>query len=589
VTIETQTAQAGIHADSGLSRFFRLLIPLFALCAAVAILPLASLAEAAPPPASAHDDSVATFLRDAAQRGTLDGLKWPRFTNARPAVDTLYTRSGWHPVWTSRGRPTSEARAAIGVLLDAATRGLHPDDYDAPALDLRARALSSTRTPSARDVAWFDVALSVGVLRHVADVRLGRVDPRTLSIGINVERKRLDLVRMLREAAGHRDVARLVREAEPRFVQYRLLKMAYAKYRELASHDELPAVAIKKPVKPGDLFSNAPALRRRLVAVGDLTSGDAARAMRSADSTRYDTATVAAVRRFQDRHGLEPDGVLGPGTMAAVNVPIARRALQLELAMERMRWLPEIEHEPFIIVNVPGFRLRAFDSLNTNGTPTIMMNVVVGRAEVGRQTPLFERDMRYIVFRPYWVIPRSILKKEVLPSALKDLSYLEQHQFEIYSGSGDFGPAVPTTEENLQRVARGELGVRQLPGPKNSLGLAKFIFPNDHDVYLHGTPATELFSRARRDFSHGCIRIEDPPRLAVWVLRDPTKWSAAEVQKAMDGPSPRQVKLVKPLPVIIFYSTAVVRTDGTIAFYDDVYRHDAELEEALAKGYPYRR
>jgi murein L,D-transpeptidase YcbB/YkuD len=325
------------------------------------------------------------------------------------------------------------------------------------------------------------------------------------------------------------------------------------------------------------------------VAVGDLTTGDAARTMRSADSTRYDTVTAAAVRRFQDRHGLAPDGVLGPGTVAAVNVPFSRRARQIELAMERIRWLPEIEHEPFIVVNVPGFKLRAFDSLNTKGTTAFMMNVVVGRDQVGRQTPLFERDMRYIVFRPYWVITRTILRKEVLPSARKDLSYLAKHRYEIYSGSGDYGPAVPTTAENLERVARGELGVRQQPGPKNSLGLAKFIFPNDHNVYLHGTPATELFSRARRDFSHGCIRLEDPPRLAVWVLRDPKKWSAAEVQKAMDGPKPLQVNLAKPLPVLICYSTAVVRADGKIAFYDDVYRHDAELEQALAKGYPYGR
>jgi murein L,D-transpeptidase YcbB/YkuD len=570
-----------------LCRVFRLPFLLVVLVAAVVAMPVASNTDAAPSPTAAHDDSVATFLREAARHGTLAGLRWPRFTNARPAVDSLYTRSGWSPVWTSRGRPTSGARAAIEVLLDAATRGLHPDDYDASALEQRARALSSTRTPSAREVAWFDLALSVGVLRHVADVRVGRVDPRTLSIGINVEPKRLDLVRLLRDAAEHRDVGRLIREAEPRFVQYRQLKSAYARYRDLAARGEFPGVAIKAAVRPGDSFSDAPALRRRLVAVGDLPAGDAARAMRGADSTRYDTVTVAAVRRFQDRHGLTPDGVLGPGTVAAVNVPFSRRARQIELAMERIRWLPEIQHEPFIVVNVPGFRLHAFDSLNTKGTPSFTMNVVVGRDKIGQQTPLFERDMRYIVFRPYWVIPRSILRKEVLPSAQKALSYLARHQYEIYSGPGDFGPAVPTTAANLERVARGELGIRQQPGPKNSLGLAKFIFPNDHNVYLHGTPATELFSRARRDFSHGCIRLENPPRLAVWALRDPKKWSATEVQKAMDGPGPRQVNLAKPLLVIICYSTAVVRADGGIAFYDDVYRHDAELEQALAKGYPY--
>jgi murein L,D-transpeptidase YcbB/YkuD len=572
-----------------LSRLLRFPFQLVMLVVAVVAEPSVSNAKTAPPPATAHDDSVATILREATRLGTLAGLRWPHFTNAQPAVDSLYTRSGWRPVWTSRGRPTSGARAAIDILLDAETRGLHADDYDAPALEQRARAFSSARSASAGEVAWFDLALSVGLLRHVDDVRVGRVDPRTLSIGINVAPKRVDLVRLLRVAAEHRDVGRLVREAEPPFVQYRELKSAYARYRELAARTDLPNVAIKKTVRPGDRFPDAASLRRRLVAVGDLAAGDAARATGSADSTRYDTLTVAAVKRFQDRHGLSPDGVLGPGTLAAVNVPMSHRVRQLELAMERIRWLPEIQHQPFIVVNVPGFRLHAFDSLNTKGTPAFTMNVVVGSNKVGRQTPLFERDMRYVVLRPYWVIPRSILEAEVLPSVRKDPSYLEQHQYEIYSGSGDYGPAVPSTEENLERVARGELGMRQQPGPKNSLGLAKFIFPNDQNVFLHGTPATELFSRARRDFSHGCIRVEDPPRLAVWVLRDPKKWSAAEVEKAMDGASPLKANLAKPLPVIICYSTAVVRADGRIAFYDDVYHHDAELEQALAKGYPYGR
>jgi murein L,D-transpeptidase YcbB/YkuD len=158
---------------------------------------------------------------------------------------------------------------------------------------------------------------------------------------------------------------------------------------------------------------------------------------------------------------------------------------------------------------------------------------------------------------------------------------------EIYSGSGDTGPAVSTTADNLGRVARGELGIRQRPGPKNSLGLAKFIFPNDLNVYLHGTPATELFSRARRDFSHGCIRLEDPARLAVWVLRDPARWSAADVQRAMEGQRPQRVNLARPLPVLIYYTSAVVRPDGVVAFYTDIYGRDAKLEHALAQGYPF--
>jgi murein L,D-transpeptidase YcbB/YkuD len=185
------------------------------------------------------------------------------------------------------------------------------------------------------------------------------------------------------------------------------------------------------------------------------------------------------------------------------------------------------------------------------------------------------------------VITRNILKKETLPAIRKDAGYMKRNDLEIYSGSGDTGPAVSATAANLDRVARGELGIRQRPGPKNSLGLAKFIFPNDHNVYMHGTPATELFSRSRRDFSHGCIRLEDPERLAVWVLRDPRAWPAAEVRRAMNGSKSRPVNLAKPLAVVIYYTTAVARPDGSVAFFDDVYRHDARLEQELAKGYPF--
>jgi murein L,D-transpeptidase YcbB/YkuD len=298
---------------------------------------------------------------------------------------------------------------------------------------------------------------------------------------------------------------------------------------------------------------------------------------------------AGGVARFQERHGLAADSVLGPATVAAINVTPAKRARQLELALERIRWLPVLDAGPFVIANVPAFALYAFDTLGATGTPAFTMNVVVGKADVGRRTPLFERDMRYVVFRPYWVIPPGILARETLPEVRRSSTYLARNDMELYRGSGDTGPAVPATPANIASVARGSLGIRQRPGPENSLGPAKFIFPNDHNVYMHGTPATELFARARRDFSHGCIRLENPARFAEWVLRNSGEWSAERVQQAMDeGPLSQRVDLARPLPVVIYYVTAVVRPDGTPAFYDDVYGHDVRLEQELAKGYPYR-
>jgi L,D-transpeptidase YcbB len=536
-------------------------------------------------PAAARQDSVATMLRQAAQRGELAGLKWPRFTNCRAYLQTLYSAAGWVPIWTAAERPTATAREAIELLRGAEERGLHPAEYDAEPLARRLNALTTTPAPTARDLAWFDLALSVGILRHLSDVHHGRVDPKSLAVGINVEPKKEDLARKLQQAIASRRgrISDLVRDVEPPFSQYGRLKAAYAQYRALAARPALPPVHASQVVHPGEHFEGAIALRRRLALVGDLPASQPP----PADRTAYDEGLSAAVKRFQERHGLAADGAIGPATVAAINVPLARRARQLELALERIRWLPEIESRPFVVVNVPSFQLYAFDTLGTTGTPSLTMNVVVGRDQVGRQTPLFERDMRYIIFRPYWVITRNILKKETLPAARKNSGYLARNNMEIYRGSGDTGPAVPTTSANLAAVSRGELGIRQRPGPKNSLGLAKFIFPNDHNVYMHGTPATELFSRTRRDFSHGCIRLEDPARFAVWVLNDPKEWPLAEVRKVMDGSKPRQVNLKRPLPVVIYYSTAAVRKDGSVAFFDDVYRHDAELEALLAKGYPF--
>ena len=533
----------------------------------------------------AADDSASAVLREAARTGTLSGLQWPRFPYYRDELTGLYSGTSWQPVWTKGGKPTPAAQHAIDVLSSADERGLHPHDYDAAQLSRRVQALTSSASPSARDVGWFDVALSIGVLRHVSDVHIGRVNPKNLPVDINVEPKKLDLALLLREAIDRDRVAELVRDAEPRFVQYRNLKVAYTRYRELAADSALPTVRVSKAVHPGVAFPGVDALRRRLAALGDLSAESAGAG--AAGNDVYDGVVAAGVARVQERHGLIADSVLGPGTAAAINVPMSRRLRQLELALERIRWLPALDAGPFVVVNVPGFQLYAFDTLGATGEPSLPMNVVVGKAEVSRQTPLFERDMEYLIFRPYWVIPPGILRREILPAVRRDPGYLASHDMEIYSGSGDTGPALPATSANLARASRGELGIRRRPGPQNDLGLAKFIFPNDHNVYMHGTPATALFSRARRDFSHGCIRLEDPARFAVWALRDPNKWSLEQVQSVMNGSRSERVDLARPIPVTVLYTTAVVHPDGVVSFYDDVYGHDARLERVLDKGYPF--
>jgi murein L,D-transpeptidase YcbB/YkuD len=333
----------------------------------------------------------------------------------------------------------------------------------------------------------------------------------------------------------------------------------------------------RRKVEPGQAWDGIPALRARLRVRGDLAED-------APDGALYDPATAAAVKRFQARHVLDADGVIGPATIEAANVPLLRRVRQLELALERGRWLPRITDRPTVFVNLPIFRLWASDPVR--GDEPLRMKVVVGKA-MDHKTPIFLDKMEYVVFRPYWNPPYSITKKEIVPHARRDPAYLARENFEIVASGADDAPALETTPANLDAVLAGRLYVRQKPGPRNSLGLAKFIFPNAENIYMHGTPAPQLFARTRRDFSHGCIRLEDPAALAEWVLRDLDGWDRARIEAAMQGERPRRVNLRQPLAVVLFYDTVHVNSEGVVHFVGDIYGHDRALDQALARGYPY--
>jgi murein L,D-transpeptidase YcbB/YkuD len=344
----------------------------------------------------------------------------------------------------------------------------------------------------------------------------------------------------------------------------------------------VPDVARGQKVESGDEWAGVPMLVARLRAVGDLPPGSPAGA--GGDTTRLTPPLVDAVKGFQRRHGLEPDGVIGAGTVGALNVPLAQRARQIELSMERMRWLPVLSERPNVFVNVALFRMWATDP--ATGDEPLRMNVVVGES-LDHRTPIFVEEMEYVIFRPYWNPPRGITVKEIIPRARRDPSYFAREALEIVASGADNAPELPPTPENLSKVVSGRLFIRQKPGPRNSLGLAKFIFPNAEDVYMHGTPAQALFARVRRDFSHGCIRLEDPARFAEWVLRDQPAWTRARIDAAMKGERPTRVNLTEKLTVVIFYATVHVNSESIAFFVDDIYGHDRTLDAALAQGYPY--
>jgi len=271
-------------------------------------------------------------------------------------------------------------------------------------------------------------------------------------------------------------------------------------------------------------------------------------------------------------------------------VPMSVRVQQLNDSLERWRWLPDNYVQPRVLVNLPEFMLRAYEP---DHTLSFTMRVVDGEAKGNHDTPMFVRLMRYVVFRPYWNLPPSIVKKEIMPHiARSGLGYLEAHDYEVYKNDGTV-----VTSYTAKDLEHSRYSVRQRPGPKNSLGLVKFLFPNEYDVYMHSTPELMLFGLSRRDKSHGCVRLQHADQMALWVLhgdqKDPDAengWDADKVDVAMTGDANNKtVNLKTPLPVVITYLTANADEDGTVHFFGDIYGYDKELEAALAKGRPYPR
>jgi len=362
--------------------------------------------------------------------------------------------------------------------------------------------------------------------------------------------------------------------------EYRRTLNALEHYRALASEDDsgiLPAT--KKPVEQGDHYAGVPRLIRLLTLVGDLPAGAS-----RADSGVYDATLVAAVKRFQIRHGLEPDGRLGKGTLAQLNTPLSFRVRQLELALERWGRLPYDPSRPAIVLNLPEFRLRAFDA---GHRPALEMKIVIGQAHK-LETPLLSSELETVLFRPYWNVPFSIQRKELLPEIKRDPSYISKNDFELVTSKGAVVSQDEVSDTLLAQLSSGRLHLRQRRGPKNSLGLIKFVFPNEYDVYMHDTPAKSLFSKARRDFSHGCIRLERAQNLAEWVLREESGWRQDRVVAAMEGTESISVRLKATIPVTTIYVTAVVTENGEVHFFEDIYGEDiyakdAALERELPK------
>jgi len=488
----------------------------------------------------------------------------------------LYAGETDQLIWFANSTPRPVLDSLLDALEHADRHGLDPAAYDAEGLRAARRALDSLPRTAER-LAALDVGASLGALQYFRALAVGQVVPAAMGFAMQPAREGVDVPALVRAARDAGTLTPVVDSILPVRPGYRRMVKALAAYRELAARGEPATVpnltASRSKVESGGAWEGIPAVRERLMRLGDL-AGDAD------TGAVYDSVLVGAVERFQARHGLNPDGVIGPATVAAMNVPLAERVEQLEFALERLRWFPALADQRAVVVNLPFYELDAYD--HPTGEPVLESRVVIGERG-DHATPSFTDSIGYLIFRPYWFIPETIAAQEIVGPALKDSLYLANNQYEVIRRYTDDAEVLEPTPERLDSVARGKLFLRQQPGPLNSLGRVKFMFPNSNDIYLHDTPARSLFGRDRRAFSHGCVRVDRPAELAVWLLADAKKWPRDSVDAAMRAETPRTVGLKRKVPVVLFYVTAMVEGDGTVRFAEDPYGHDARLKAVLGR------
>lgn len=478
-------------------------------------------------------------------------------------------------LWFDHGRPTSQAIQAAGFLAAADSEGLTPADYNAlPLRNALDQAAHGPMQPAAA-IVGLDMALTAAMRRYLLDLHQGRLDPRIIHQYFKAPPQpvHFDAATYLADAVASNQLPEAVRLAAPRIPLYTRLRLVLADYRKLLGHPAWKtdlATPPGKKLEPAQAYEGMAVLAQRLIALGDLPANTPL-------STHYEGALVKGVQAFQQRHGLQPDGILGNATFKQLQVTPARRIRQIELTLERLRWTPLLRAPRMIAVNIPEFVLRAYDVKDGKPTVRVQMKIIVGSA-LDKHTPVFDEDMRFIEFSPYWNVPISIARSETIPRLRRDPGYFQQQGFEFVTKEGQ--PISTLSDANLLAAQQGQLRIRQRPGPRNALGDIKFVFPNDRNIYLHHTPAPQLFDRYRRDFSHGCIRVEDPVGLAKFVLSDGPEWTEKRIRDAMSSGTSKTIRLKQPLPVLITYSTVIVK-DDKVYFFPDLYAQDDLLENAL--------
>jgi murein L,D-transpeptidase YcbB/YkuD len=493
---------------------------------------------------------------------------------SRIVLPALYKTNNDAPLWSNPH--------AIDQLLTAIRtidrEGLLPADYHLTALEALQQRMAAGEDATPPELAAdFDLLLTDSLVRLGYHLAFGKVDPEALDPDWNLRRQleQPETVARLDDAIRNGRIDALLASVRPTLPSYTRLITALQEYRRIAAQGGWQGVVAGPSLKPGMTDARVVALRHRLTASGDL-SGD------KADSPEFDLPVETAVRRFQERHGLTVDGVAGRATLAAMNVPVDRRIEQIRANLERARWVLHDLPAEYVLVDIAGFKVRFY----RDGRAIWETRAVVGRPM--RMTPIFKSRITYLEANPTWTVPPTILGEDVLPAIRRDPHYLQEKNMRVIDSQGN--PVDPAgIDWSRYRGSNFPYMIRQDPGPENALGRIKFMFPNNHAVYLHDTPGKELFRRTERTFSSGCIRIEDPYGFAELLLdRDP-EWNRERVIAAIDSLKTRTIRLRNPVVVILLYWTVDVDDDGTVLFKQDIYNRDPPIIRGLGKSFSFRK
>lgn len=482
----------------------------------------------------------------------------------------FYKRRSFLPCWFSHDMFRREGTDLVRALRGATLEGLNPSDYGIDEIIPTIRRTIESEGVNDRGRATVDVLLTEAFLHYASDLYSGRINPNALTDEWDIRPRKRDVALLLQQALDSTGIEESLDQLMPHSRRYEDLKKALARYRSLPAAPEPPKIVKVRRLAKGDSSAHIITLRKRI----SFWSPEVL-----SDNETFDESLEQAVKRLQTDNGIEPDGVVGTETIAALNLTTEERIRSIQVNLERCRWLPAESEPKSINVNIPDFELCVME----NGIRAERMRVVVGKPD--HRTPVLSNAMTYIVLGPCWYVPESIAAKEIVPMIAKDPDYLKKEHIKVFQSEGTRLSEVDSGSITIADLESGKLRLRMEPGKRNSLGSIKFMFPNQSSVYLHDTPSKRLFDKSMRQFSHGCVRVERPVELAAYLLGKDISWVREAIHKALRKGEERVVRLAAPVPVHLQYFTAWVDDEGTMQFRKDIYHWDDGVSKAL-KGVP---